>query len=178
GTGKGFTVKHKGWTALPWVAATGGAPSSRVWCGRPQGAKAATLREGVMSDKPATVAALFQALDHPLKGALRAACAAIRAADPSIVEGIKWNAPSYRVGEGEFFATANIHARGKQGETVLIILHRGAKARGGKVSVADPDGLIEWLGADRGAIRFADAAAVRRGTSSLQAIVREWIQQV
>lgn len=127
---------------------------------------------------PSSVAAFFTALDHPLKPALKAACTAVRTADPAIVEGIKWNAPSYRVGDGEFFATVNIHPRGKPNEAVLLILHRGARARARKVRVADPEGLIEWLGPDRGAIRFASTAAVRKAKPALQAVLREWIGQV
>lgn len=127
---------------------------------------------------PASVADFFAALDHPLKPALQATCRAIRDADPSIVEGIKWNAPSYRVGDGEFFATVNIHPPGKPNQNVLVILHRGAKARAGSVRVADPSGLLEWLGADRAAIRLANASAVRKARPALQALVREWIGQV
>lgn len=127
---------------------------------------------------PPTVAAFFSELDHPLKAALKAACTAVHTADPTIEGGIKWNAPSYRVKGGDYFATVNIHPRGKPGEAVLIILHRGAKARAGKVEVADPEGLVEWLGPDRGAVRFTSAAAVRQARSALQALVQEWIAQV
>jgi hypothetical protein len=132
-----------------------------------------------MPPKPrASVADFFAALDHPLKPALQATCRAIRDADPGIVEGIKWNAPSYRVGDGEFFATVNIHPPGKANQNVLVIMHRGAKARAGSVRVADPSGLLEWLGADRAAIRLANASAVRKARPALQALVREWIGQV
>ena len=127
---------------------------------------------------PVSVDAFFAELSHPLKPALRALCRAIPGASPAIGEGIKWNAPSYFVGRDQFFATANIHARGKADETVLLVLHRGAKPKGGRVTLADPDGLIEWLSPDRGAVRFASLTEVRKRTPALQAVVRQWITQL
>jgi hypothetical protein len=120
----------------------------------------------------------FAALDHPLKPALRAVCSAILGASPAIGEGVKWNAPSYFVGGKAYFATANIHTRGKSPATVLVILHRGAKARAGRVALQDPEGLIEWLGPDRGAVRFTSLAEVRRKAPAFKAIVRQWIMQL
>ena len=127
---------------------------------------------------PATVDAFFADLTHPLKSALSAVRAAILGADASIAEGVKWNAPSFYVGAQQYFATANIHARGKTGETVLIVLHRGAKAKRGRVVLEDPKGLVEWLSPDRGAIRFTSLADVRGKTPALQAVLRQWIAQV
>jgi hypothetical protein len=127
---------------------------------------------------PANVDAFFADLRHPLKSALKAVRAAILGADESIAEGIKWNAPSFYVGREQYFATANIHARGKAAETLLIVLHRGARAKSGRVVLQDPAGLVEWLSPDRGAIRFTSLAEVRRKTPALQAVLRQWIAQV
>jgi hypothetical protein len=95
--------------------------------------------------------------------------------DYRIREGIKWNAPSFRT--SEYFATLNLRARDGE-ERVWLILHAGAKARGKLVRVADPMGLITWLGKDRGLVTFADAAEVRERRAALEAIIREWIEQV
>lgn len=126
---------------------------------------------------PSTVEEFFAGISHPLTPTLRAVCAAILSASPAVVEGVKWNAPSFHVGE-QYFATANIHARGKTGETVLLVLHRGAKAKPGRVKVDDPEGLIEWLAADRGTVRFHSEVEVRLRASALQAVVRQWITQL
>jgi len=127
---------------------------------------------------PATVADFFAALDSPLKPAIRATCNAIGAASPKISEGIKWNAPSYFVGADQYFATVNLHPRGKPTEHVMVVLHRGAKVKKGSVTVDDPSELIEWLSPDRGAVRFKTLAEARKHASALKAIVRQWITQL
>lgn len=110
---------------------------------------------------PATVDDFFSRLVHPLKQPLHALCKAILDASDEIREGIKWNAPSYYVGDEQFFATVNIHARGKPDEHILVILHRGVKAKSGRVSLDDPRELLEWLSPDRAAVRFRNAADVK-----------------
>lgn len=127
---------------------------------------------------PSTVEEFFASISHPLTPTLRAVCTPILSASPAIAEGIKWNAPSFYVGAEPYFATANIHARGKAGETVLLVLHRGAKAKPGGVKVDDPEGLIEWLAGDRGTVRFHSEDEVRFRASALQAVVRQWITQL
>lgn len=108
------------------------------------------------------------AAQRPLVEELRRA---ITAVDPSIAEGIKWNAPSWRT--TEYFATT--HLRAKRG--VMVILHRGAKKRTGHVEIADPAGLLTWLGEDRASIAFEDLDAVRAKTPALAAVLRQWIAQ-
>ena len=81
------------------------------------------------------------ALDHPLKAELEAVRRVILGTDKAIAEGIKWNAPSFRV--GEYFATANI--RGK--DAIQIVFHLGAKVKDGStggVDIDDRKGLLEW----------------------------------
>lgn len=113
--------------------------------------------------------------DHPavpLIGALRRI---VLDADPSIGEGIKWNAPSFRT--NEYFATT--HLREKHG--IGLILHFGAKktaiATTG-VEIADPAGLLQWLAKDRAIVRFADEAALAAQRAALQGVLREWIRYV
>lgn len=76
---------------------------------------------------------LLSSLTHPLKPALLTLRAGILAASPLIVGGVKWNAPSFHLGDERYFATASIHARGKAAEAELLVLHRGAKAKRGRV---------------------------------------------
>jgi hypothetical protein len=115
----------------------------------------------------------LRTLDHPRKAEIEAVREAILAADPSIAEGIKWNAPSFRT--ADYFATVNLRARGGE-ERVWLILHSGAKGKKAmKEAVADPTGLIEWLAPDRGLVTFADPADFRKKKSALKAIIRAWI---
>ena len=52
-----------------------------------------------------SVEEFMRGLEHPRKADMELVCGLIRGADPAIEDGIKWNAPSFRV--GEYFATVN-----------------------------------------------------------------------
>ena len=97
-------------------------------------------------------------LDHPLKAELQTVRTMILGADPSIVEGIKWNSPSFRT--TEYFATTNI--RGK--DVIQVIMHFGAKVNeisATGVVIDDPEKLLTWLGKDRATIKFADMKSIQ-----------------
>lgn len=129
-------------------------------------------RHGTGADTTAAVDAFMAGLDHPHKAAIQALREAILAVDPSIAEGIKWNAPSFRT--HEYFAT--FHLRAKAG--VALILHLGAKRRAlpaDGLGIDDPQGLLQWLGEDRALASFADAADARARIPALQAVLRQWI---
>lgn len=123
----------------------------------------------------AAVDAFFAKLSHPLKTELLAVRAAFLAADPAISEGIKWNSPSfYRNG---WFATMNLRAKGG----LQIILHLGAKVRAGadaKGAIADPAGLLEWLGPDRASVILRDSADVQERLTALKTLARDWSRQL
>ena len=121
----------------------------------------------------ADVDVFMRALDHPHKPAIEALRRIIRGTDPAIIEGIKWNAPSFRT--GEWFGTT--HLRTKPG--VGLILHFGAKVRElPGLTIDDPDGLLKWLAKDRAMIAFAHVAAVEARRVPLERIVRQWIRHM
>ena len=125
------------------------------------------------ADSSAAVDAFMAALEHPHKDAVGALRRAILGADRSILEGIKWKAPSYRT--TEYFSTT--HLRAKTG--VGVVLHFGAKIRAiPKVSIEDPEGLLEWLAKDRAMLSFTGVDDVRAKESALQRVVRRWIVHV
>ena len=133
-------------------------------------------RKRVMSGRPSeTVDDFFSSLSHPLKGALMALRKTILEASAEIREAVKWNAPSFFMGPDQFFATANIHARGKTNEHVLLVLHRGVRKKSGAVAIDDSTGLLEWLSPDRAAIRFESATDVKKKSVALQKVIRQWI---
>lgn len=114
---------------------------------------------------------LLDRIDHPQRAAIDAVRKSIRGADKSIIEGVKWNAPSFRT--TEWFATVNL--RSKDG--MQVILHLGAKVRAKqkRPEIADPKGLLKWLGDDRAMATLSGSPADR---TALAAIVREWIKYV
>lgn len=127
------------------------------------------------ADTAAAVDQFMAALDHPFKAELETLRRAILAADPSIAEGIKWNAPSWRT--REYFATT--HLRSKTG--LGLILHLGAKVRelpASGLDIPDPAGLLKWLGKDRAQIEFRSAADLAAKLPALQNLLRNWIRHV
>ena len=120
------------------------------------------------------VEAFLKELEHPFKREILALREILLGADPSISEGIKWNAPSFRT--AEYFATFNLRARNK----VQIILHLGAKKRDNtaEVTIADPETLLEWLATDRAAAGFSDLNDIEAKQSAFAQVIRQWIKHV
>lgn len=124
---------------------------------------------------PESVEMFLASLEHPCRDEILVLRQIMLDADPSIGEGIKWNAPSFRT--SEYFAT--VHLRAKAG--VQVILHLGAKKRaeaGTGMEVADPESLLEWLAGDRATVKFADMADVEAKRAAFSDLVREWIRHV
>lgn len=114
----------------------------------------------------------MQSLVHPLKAEVETIRQLILSADPAITEGLKWNAPSFRV--RDYFAT--IHLRNQN--AVQVILHLDAKARPDivkRISVADPLNMLEWHGKDRASLTFANAKDSKAKNKAFQQIIRQWI---
>ncbi len=120
---------------------------------------------------PATTA-LLDAHEHPLRQAIDVLRTIILSVDPSIVEGVKWNTASFRT--NDWFATLNGPKHVKE---PMVILHAGAKAKGIvlKDRIADPQGLINWLGNDRAQIIFKDLADITSKKQAFQSIIKAWI---
>lgn len=135
-------------------------------------AKTAAPAAALNADGQQAVAAFMDALQHPLKAEIAAVLALIRTADPAIAEGIKWNAPSFRL--DEWFATLNIRSR----DAVQIILHLGAKSRKDvtvRQAIDDPHGMLQWLGKDRATVKFRDSTEIKSRGAAFQAVLRQWI---
>jgi hypothetical protein len=130
-----------------------------------------------MRSKPPTddVDAFLAALDHPLKPEILELRRIILGAHPAIVEGIKWNAPSFRTSED--FATFQLRAK----DGVQIILHSGAKKRDRPVSrdsISDPESLLRWLAADRASVTFRDMREVLAREAAFAGVLREWVERL
>ena len=124
------------------------------------------------ADSTAAVDRYMADLDHPHKIEIQALRTLILGIDPAINEGIKWNAPSYRL--LEYFATTNLRVKGGVG----IVLHLGAKVRQTAVQIDDPAKLLTWHGPNRASFIVRDMAALRAHTPALKMILSQWLPYV
>lgn len=121
------------------------------------------------------VEAFLRELEHPRKPEIEAVRRIILGVSPTIREGIKWNAPSFRT--TEYFATFHLRTR----DSVRLVLHTGAKARATAATgldIPDPSGLLQWLAKDRCLVSLADGAQVEARRAALEAILRAWIRHL
>lgn len=121
------------------------------------------------------VAAFLKTLKHPLKKEIEAVRLIILGVSPAISEGIKWKVPSFRT-EKEWFATFNVRAS----DSVQLIFHLGAKTRPDlkPFKLADPNGLMKWLGKDRAMVTLGSGRDIAANRKVLEAIVRGWVKQL
>ena len=127
------------------------------------------------ADTTQAVDDFMRGLEHPFKPGVETLRGLILGIDPSVAEGIKWNAPSFRT--TEYFATTNLRAK----FCVGLILHLGAKVRelpDGAVAIDDPCKLLKWLGKDRAMVEFASADELEEKRAALVAVLRQWITYV
>ena len=127
------------------------------------------------ADSTSAVDAFMASLVHPHKAEIQALRKLMLEVDPSVQEGIKWNAPSFRT--TEYFATTNLRAK----SGISVIFHLGAKVRQlplGGVAIEDPAKLLKWLGKDRAMVEFSDAQEFSNAKAAFQAIVRQWVKFV
>jgi hypothetical protein len=133
------------------------------------------LSHAIALETTKAVDGFMQTLEHPSKKVIQAIRAAVLAADRSIAEGVKWNAPSFRT--TEYFATINL--REKKG--VGIILHLGAKTRDLPLEpegINDPARLLKWLGEDRAMILFENLEDFNTKKTAFEQIIQQWITHV
>lgn len=113
-------------------------------------------------------------LDHPRKAEIEAIRAIILGADPRIQESIKWNAPSFSI--GEHFATLKL----RPSTTVQVVFHTGAKVKRNStaMTIDDPLGLLKWAAPDRCVVRFTGEGEIEARRGTLVSIVKQWIAQM
>ncbi len=121
------------------------------------------------------VGAYLRELKHPLKTEIEAVRLIILGVSPAIGEGIKWNVPSFHT-EKDWFATFNVRSK----DSMQLIFHLGAKKRPDlkAFKLADPNGLVKWLGKDRAMVTLGAGRDIPANRKALEAIVRAWIKYV
>ena len=98
----------------------------------------------------------------------------IAAAHPGLVERIKWNAPSFALGDDDL-VTLGLERRGG----IRLVLHRGAKPKDpAGFAFDDPAGLARWPEVDRGVMVFQDLAAVEASAEAVGDLCARWVARV
>jgi hypothetical protein len=117
-----------------------------------------------------SVTAFLMAMPHSRKAEIERLRELIFEAEPTLREQIKWNAPSYGLGDDR------ITFRLQPGDKVDLIFHRGAKVQDSTGFVfEDESGLLKWLGADRALVSFSSAAEVDANAKPFKHLVKRWI---
>ena len=124
-----------------------------------------------VAEKLSAVDAYLDDLQHARKTEVAALRLVILSAVPDLVERIKWNAPSFGLGEDDRI-TMRLHP----GDRLQLILHRGAKAGADDFfRFEDPDRLIAWAAPDRGVVTFTDADDLAGKSAALSEALRRWV---
>jgi hypothetical protein len=110
------------------------------------------------------------ALVHTRHAEVEALRSALTAADPDVVETIKWNAPSYG-----YQGTDRITMRLQPGDRVDLVFHRGAAKRDDAFTFDDPTGLIAWAAPDRGVVAVTDRAMLDARLPEILALAQLWL---
>ena len=98
--------------------------------------------------------------------------AIVRCVAPDVVEGFKWNAPSF-IHAGDHKLTLG---RNKAGG-IRLVVHRGSRPRPMDTFLfLDKEGLADWPSADRGVMTFRSLEEVDRIAEQLQAFVSRWLE--
>lgn len=117
------------------------------------------------------VEAYLENLDPVARMQIDALRKIVRASHDSLVEHIKWNAPSFML-DGEDRITLGLDRKGG----VRLVLHRGAKARAADdFAFTDPAGLAAWPSPDRGVIQFRDVIEIEANADDLAALCARWL---
>ena len=120
---------------------------------------------------PDAIDAFRQTLDHDTLAMIDALRGIVAGSHASLTERIKWNAPSFAVGDDDRI-TLGIERKGG----VRIVLHRGAKPKDAAgFHFDDKAKLAKWPAPDRGVILFKDGAAIDAGRDALTDLCRRWI---
>jgi len=137
--------------------------------------KASAAVHSTPADTTEAVDALMNSLRHLAEKEIQALRALILQVHPSIREGVKWNAPSFRT--SEYFATTNLRAKVGVG----LVLHFGAKVRNvavGRETIKDPQKLLTWMAKDRATANFANMKELAAKGKAFQAVLKQWINHV
>ena len=120
------------------------------------------------------VVEFLNALEHPLKNEIEEVRKMVLAADERITEQIKWNAPSFCIGNDDRI-TFNLQGKG----FFRLIFHCGAKSKSSKGNgpiIEDATGLLEWAADDRAIVKLSSMKEIEEKRDKLRELVAKWME--
>lgn len=123
--------------------------------------------------KAQTVEQLLTLLEHSQVDLINEVRAVIKHAEPALVEGVKWNAPSYAL-DGNDIITFNFRNYG----AVALIFHTGPKGKDSKTGqrlFEDASGLVEWVADKRFVLKVADGRFLHDHATEITNLVQIWV---
>lgn len=119
------------------------------------------------------VDAFMSKLDHPLKTTIELLREIVLSSNKGVTEHIKWKAPSFLY-DGDDKITFNLH----KAHMVMVIFHRGAKAKDSKGKenlFGDTTALLEWLSPDRAVAKFTGLEELKAKEGHFKRTVKKWL---
>jgi hypothetical protein len=118
-----------------------------------------------------------ESLDAETRAMVDALRAAVSAACPTLVERLKWSAPSFALaaaGDDDDRITLGLERKGG----VRVVFHRGAKVKDvSGFAFDDSAKLAKWPAVDRGVMVFADVAAVAAKLDAFSDLCVRWVER-
>lgn len=114
----------------------------------------------------------LEALDHPLKPLIEEVRAAILATDPRLTEHIKWNAPSFALGDDD-----RVTMKLFPPKNIQVVFHRGVakKEQPPERLLKEDFGLLKWAANDRAVATFTSLEDFAAKRADFERVVVAWL---
>lgn len=112
-------------------------------------------------------------MEHPDKVLVNSIRKLIKDLNLPLVEGIKWNAPSYSL-DGNDIITFNF----KTFSCIALVFHTGPKGKdthNGTTLFHDEYHLLEWVADKRAVLKIKDSSDLLNNTKQIEDIVTIWV---
>jgi len=124
--------------------------------------------------KHKTVSDFLTSLDDSQRAQVDAVRSIIVAAEPTLIENIKWNAINYIYKDVDRITFSVLNKENK----VKLVLHKGSQEKEDKKAnpiMTDETGLITWISNIRGTIMFEDLEHITQHEGQLTKVVKKWL---
>ena len=114
-------------------------------------------------------------MNHPQIEIIQLVREIIKQTGDNLLEGIKWNAPSYSL-NGNDIITLNFHSK----EYVTIVFHTGPKGKDTHTKrplFIDETNLLEWQADKRAVIKLQTLSQLEKDQDNIKKIIRLWIEK-